>query len=110
MNLLETAERIPPYLCRFLARKSNGQHPLTTREIAERSGLSKTKVAVLSLKKSWAGVSIDEVQSFSAGCGVNLMNTWAQKNFLKTCKKALLNNCNANQRRLYAKLIALGRG
>lgn len=109
MTLFETAERVPPFICRLVARKSNGWRILTTREIAAKSGISKSTVARISVLKSWAGVSIDDVQSFSTACGVNLMDIYAIGEYLRRSKKVLLLKCDSKQRRFYAKLMALRR-
>lgn len=68
-SICEYADRLPPFVCRLLARKSR-QQPLTTKEIAERSGLDEKTVIKLSKQKSWAKY-LRIVDSFRAACGVN---------------------------------------
>lgn len=67
-SICEYADRLSPITCRLLARKQ-GQKPLTTDEIAERSGLDRKTVNRVSKLKSWAKY-LRLVDSFRAACGV----------------------------------------
>ncbi len=60
--------RYPPVLCRLLAREKRGR-PLTTVEIAERSGLPPAKVEAISASVSWEGVEALEMMRFIQACG-----------------------------------------
>lgn len=74
-TLLETADVIPPNLCRLLARRMDGSRkPITREEIAERSGLSLGMIDKLSTRKTWKGVDIDVVDAFRKGCGITVEN------------------------------------
>lgn len=67
-NLLELCDRFPPSLCRLAAKK--GKRPLSVREIAQASGLSKDTISRWSRKNSWAFI-IEPVMKFCLACGVN---------------------------------------
>lgn len=57
------ADRFSPILCRLLARRKNGP-PLTTLEIAQRSGLSAFDVTAISMSKSWDDIPFAKMRSF----------------------------------------------
>lgn len=107
MTWYEKTEKLPPYLVRFLARKHKGHSSLTTREIAERSGLSKSTVATIAVKTSWKGVAIDKVEAFARGCGVSFDRYWESISYLKKSRKIFLIHGNAHQRKLFAKLMQM---
>lgn len=66
-------ERFPPILIRLLARNPRGG-PLTTMEIAERSGLLPMQVETLSFSTSWGGVDIPTYRAYTRACNLDLMN------------------------------------
>ena len=106
MTLIQTLNRFPPCLCRLVARK--GRTPLTLAQIASLSGLSVSTVRALSAKKSWCGVSIDAVQSFSSACGVDILHPRRQIDFLRRRKKAHWRMNNAYYNRFIVSLSAQG--
>lgn len=108
MNLLESANRFPPCLCRYVARKDHGLSPLSHRELAKISGLSKSTVATLSLKDSWNGVAIDVVVKFSRACGVDLMRPAAMVAYLRDGKKHHLTKLDKQQRKFFLRLLKRG--
>lgn len=110
MNLFLLAEVTPPILCRILARKANGRRPMTIRDIAEKSGLRKSKVALIAVKESWSGIAIDDVVKFAAGCGVDLTNTKRNREFLRHGKKIFVSNAPPAQRRYLLRLAAIRSG
>jgi hypothetical protein len=59
-----------PLVVRLLARQRNGP-PLSTLEIATRSGLTPHQVEALSWSTNWRGVDLDTMRRFLTGCGVN---------------------------------------
>lgn len=81
-SLLAKVEKFPPFLCRILARKNRGRAGLSHLELSKLSGLSKSKVAELSFKTTWAGIPVDIVDRFSTACGVNHLQTKLQVDFL----------------------------
>lgn len=105
MTLLEIADKFPPCLCRFLARKKHGHQPLSVRDLAELSGLSKSTVAVLSLKRSWKGVPIDVVVRFTEACGVNLMRSAEVRKYIRRSRRVYLENASPQQKRFFLKLF-----
>lgn len=105
MNLLETANKFPPVLCRFCARKKHGTVPMSHRDIALASGLSKSKVATLSKKRSWNGVPIDMVVRFSAACGVHLHNPKRAVDFLRRRKKSHVLKAKPAQQKFFAEIF-----
>jgi hypothetical protein len=109
MTLIQLANRVPPCLCRVMARKKNGFAPMSHRDLADASGLSKTKVAELSLRRKWDGVPIDQVEAFARACGVDLMNTKRVKDFLRRAKRVHLQNANPAQKLFFQRLFT-GRG
>lgn len=106
MNLFEISEKFPPSLCRFCARKKHGTVPMSHRDLAKASGLSKSKVATLSKRRSWVGIPIDIVIKFSAACGVNLHNPKRAVDFLRRRKKSHILKANGNQRRFFAEIFS----
>lgn len=105
MGLLEKLDQFPPTWCRLVARKKNGCRGMTTREIAEASGLPKSTVSDISKRTSWSGLQIETIEKFSTGCGVDLLRCHSQKRFLKTRKMVHLTRGDANQRRMYAEIL-----
>lgn len=69
-------ELIPPPVVRLLAcdRKPGNAAALTDQEIAERSGLTVTRVQEIYWEKTWDAVPLGEVKRFFEGCGYNLDN------------------------------------
>jgi hypothetical protein len=105
MTLIEIANRLPPAACRYLARKDHGHTPMSHRDIAQASGLSKSTVAILSLKRSWNGVPIDVVVRFSSACGVDLMNRKKVTRFLRTAKRVHMRNASPQQKKFFQKMF-----
>jgi hypothetical protein len=106
LNILQLADRFPPAVCRYLARKDHGHSPMSHRDIAKASGLPKTKVAELSLKKSWKGVPIDVVVRFSSACGVNLLKTGETRKYVRRYKRVHLQNATPAQKKFFIRLFS----
>jgi hypothetical protein len=106
MNLLQLADRFPPAVCRYLARKDHGHSPMSHRDIAKASGLPKTKVAELSLKKSWKGVPIDVVVRFSSACGVDLLRSKKTLSYIRRAKRVHLQNATPAQKKFFIRLFS----
>jgi hypothetical protein len=70
MDYYAKAERYSPILCRLLARERYGR-PLSTGELAEKSGLTKYEVEAISQEASWGGVKLDIVRRFTIACGTD---------------------------------------
>lgn len=74
-TLLERLEIMPPNKVRLLARRigPRGRRfpiPLTTDEIATKSGLSIKDVKRISRMNSWLDVSVENMLRFFSGCGI----------------------------------------
>lgn len=80
--ILEQANQIPPFLCRVIARRKNGWTLKSIREIAELSGIPKSKVALIAVMKTWDDVTLSQADAFARACGVDLMNPKPHKNWL----------------------------
>lgn len=78
---------------------------MSCQEIADQAGLSKSYVAHLSAKRSWAGVPIDVVQAFSLACGVDIMRPKPVISFLKRKKKVYLDRATTGQRKFFSKIM-----
>jgi hypothetical protein len=105
MTLLEVANRFPPIACRYLARKDHGWTAMSHRDLASASGLSKTKVAELSLRKTWDGVPIDVVVRFSLACGVDLMRPKRTLAYLRRARRMHLQNATPAQKKFFLRLF-----
>lgn len=81
LSLLEYLDRIPPHLCRKLARR--GRFPLTNEQIAEASGLTIARVSRIGKLKTWAPVPVGQAQAFRSACGVTHKTEWRQVAYLK---------------------------
>lgn len=68
MTLTEKLDRLPPCICRLLA-KSNGELA-TDAEIRGATGWSRAKLERISQATTWAGISVGDVDSFLAACGI----------------------------------------
>lgn len=79
---------------------------MSHRDIAHASGLAKTKVAELSLKKSWKGVPIDVVVKFSSACGVDLLRSRKTLAYIREAKRAHLKNATPAQKKFFLKLFS----
>jgi hypothetical protein len=75
LTIAERLQRFPPLVCRLLARRhdpSRGIVPLSTAEIAQRSGLTVSEVASLAPLTSWDTVPTPRALAFSKACGIDL--------------------------------------
>jgi hypothetical protein len=98
---------MPPFACRLLARDRRGWHGLTHRQLAERCGLARSTVAILSFRKTWNGLSVDVIQKFSTGCGVDLLAPNRAIHQIRSLKKPFLTKAPLAQRRFYLRLFKL---
>lgn len=111
---LQQIDRLPPRVCRLLARRKGGggtnRLPLTARDIAQASGLSVERVARISRLKSFASVPIAEADAFRRGCGITRENERRHVYYLRRTrlwsKKPLahLDNMTPKQKRQLAGL------
>jgi hypothetical protein len=105
MTIFEIANKFPPCLCRFVARKNHGHTPMSHRDISAASGISKTKVAEISLRRTWEGVPINEVESFARACGVDLLRLKPTLDYLRRGKRVHLKNANPAQKEFLQRMF-----
>lgn len=110
MKILEKIDAIPPCVCRVLARNKSGKRGLSTRDIANISGLSKTSVAQLSLKMTWKGQRVETIDAFAAACGVDLFSPWKVRKYLRTARKVHITRCHGMRKKLFQKLFKQAAG
>lgn len=79
-TLLELADQLPPNICRLIARDC--KKGLTNAQIAERAGMTEQRVAYISTRKTWAGLSIEDIDSFRKGCGITVRNAAYQLRYM----------------------------
>lgn len=73
-------DKIPPNLCRVLAR--NGRLAMTNQEISDASGLTLKRVGEISRLTTWAKVDVGQASAFASACGVNLVNQGQVRKYL----------------------------
>lgn len=103
--MLEIADRFPPFVCRFVARKDHGTKPMSHTDLAKASGLSRAYISVLSRRRSWKGIPINVVDRFSKACGVDLLTPKHTIRFLRYAKKNHLAGATIAQRKFIASLF-----
>jgi hypothetical protein len=94
-------------MCRLVARKNHGCLPMTTRDIAKISGLSRSAVAKLSKLTTWKTVGTGTMQQFSLACGVSLLRLSRQREFWERRGLVYLTKATPAQRRLFDQLVKL---
>lgn len=99
-------DKIPPKLCRLLARTSHGLKLMTEQEICEHSGLSRERVVQISHLSTWSGLPLSVIESFSHACRVDLLAPSEHLRFLRRRKRVYLERTTAAQRRMLARLMA----
>ena len=104
-GFLGIADKFPPFICRYVARKRHGSQPKSHSDIAKQSGLSRSFVATLSKRRSWKGIPVNVIDSFSEACGVNLLAPKRTIEFLRYAQKNHLNGATASQRIFIASLF-----
>lgn len=91
--------RCPPWICRWLARKKRGTRPMSIRDIASVSGLSRAGVDKIKRQPNWNRVLAENVHKFSLACGVNLLSQSSQRDFLRRRKLVYQRHLTPSQRR-----------
>jgi hypothetical protein len=108
-TVLDKLNRVPPCVCRLLARKNHGRRGMTHRDLAKASGLTLSTVQALSFRRSWTGLSIDTIMAFSLACGVNHLSTDQQMDYLRRRRMAHVLGAKGSQKVFYARLLTSGR-
>jgi hypothetical protein len=104
--LLAKANRIPPKLCRLLARE--GRRPLTLTEISTRSGIKIIRLRSILELKSWGPVPIEDADRIMKACGVDPFNMRRTGEYLKrqaVAKKPFSYLNNARLKGYYARIM-----
>lgn len=81
--ILAKANQLPPFICRILARRKGAWQAMSLRDIADASGIPKSRVALIAVMKTWDEVPLSQVERFSAACGVDLMHPCRHKKWLR---------------------------
>lgn len=108
-DLVAQFDRLPPFLCRLLARKNRGQRALSHQEIARKSKLAKSTVADLSYRTTWKGQRIEVIAAFTTACGIDPLHPRWQFEYMRRQVISHLNHCGGNERRMYDRLVALSK-
>lgn len=64
--------RIPPVLCRLLAKI--GRRPMSTIELSDRSGIPAHMIEAYSWSTSWDDIKMGDAFAFAEACGVDLFS------------------------------------
>ena len=88
MTDLEEADRLPPFVCRLLARDGRHHRAYSTKELVQRSGLNEKTIRRLARMDSWAKVLVGVRSRFREACGINRGNENYQLKFLKMTAKS----------------------
>jgi hypothetical protein len=86
MLLIEKLDRMPPFLCRLMARR-NGRSP-SNKDLSKDSGIPLTTLRRICEKKTWADVPVGMAQRFSVACGVDLLRQTRSLEYFKRRKFA----------------------
>ena len=111
MTVLEWLDRMPPRVCRLVARDGRAMRGLTNRQVAERSGLTVLRVMHLSVLHTWKDVPIGEIDAFRRGCGITPANERRVRAYVVAQAKNLRLFPHLRDglgRRLKGKLMAVG--
>ena len=84
MSLLDKLDKMPPFLCRLLARRKGKS--LSNRQLASDLGVSVRTIQRISEKKSWEDVPVGFAQRFSNVCGVDLLRQNKSMDYFKRRK------------------------
>lgn len=103
-RLLEFFDRMPPCVCRLVARGKHGRRGLSVRELAARSGLSKDTISRLSRATSWRE-HLRYVAVFSEACGVDFWRLAGPVRFLKRGGWEFLRKAAPKQRAMYERIL-----
>jgi hypothetical protein len=78
--LVAHMDRVPPNLCRILARR--GRKAMTNQEIADASGLTLKRVGEIARLVSWGKVGVAQASAFASACGVDLVKQGQVRKYL----------------------------
>lgn len=104
MILSEKLNRIPPYLCRYVARTQDGRRGLTHAEIARAAKLNVSTVKEISFALSFDNFTVRTATAFSIACGVNHLTAERVVEFLKRRRHIHVANATGNQKKMYDRI------
>jgi len=102
MTHLEDLDRLPPNICRLLAKREDGKC-FTDRQLARRSGWSRGKVVRLSASATWAGHA-DDVDQWFRACGL----LWSERHQYRTLLKSAIGRGGVDRMRHLVKARSNG--
>jgi hypothetical protein len=70
MTLLEKLNRIPPCICRLMAKDASGML-MSNDEIRRRTGWGKTRLRRIVSATSFKDITVSEVDAFLSACGLS---------------------------------------
>lgn len=106
-TILQKLERIPPFVCRLIARENHGNRGLTHADLAQRSGLAVSTIKSFSFATTFRGRDIEKCQAFALACGVNHLAAERQIEFIKRRRWVHVERATGNQARMYQRLKRL---
>ena len=101
--ILAKANRIPPRMCRILARTLGHSRILTVREISCLSGLSISAVNRISRLGSWETVTVGDMDRYTKACGIDLNNIKRTVDHFKRRFPAAMVHCCPAQKAMIAR-------
>ena len=109
MTHLDRINKMPPTICRFLARTGGNrrQRPKTCAEIARDGNLTEWMVKKISKLDRWDSVTHLIAERFIQGTGVDPASASQHRRFLNRPdgKKKFLEGCHPAQRRLFDRIL-----
>lgn len=104
-DLVKRLNHLPPFLCRIMARKKKGWAPMSIADIAIKSGLTRFKVAKISVLRQWDNVTISDAEKFATGCGVDLLHPGPHKKWLRESGLVHITRAGVSQRRMFSRMM-----
>lgn len=105
MKLLEKLNRVPPNVCRLLARKARGLFPKTNAEIARDAGLARSTVHKISKLKRWDTIPLMTIERYIRGTGVNPLCQWKARRPIVHGKANFMRVAKPSQKRMQERIL-----
>lgn len=107
--LLSKADRLPPFVCRLIAREKNGRKPLSYSAIAKETGLSRSRVAEILVATSWKRIPVEDADKIAGACGVDLSTPGRYYKWMKKAALMHIHTGTAAQKKMFARLMAMAK-
>lgn len=107
MSFLPHFQKLPPFMVAAIA-KGRKNNPLTSQQIAAKSGIPLRTVERLCGLVRWHGVKAETIDRFESACGVDLISQSRVKHYLRctaTLAKTPLPNLTSTQRKVMNALM-----